>query len=78
MTKSETDPRIEGLIILPCVNHILNLVLCNPSKETKNLRCILNRSNFFNGLCVERQPFASMGKSVQNSQKTVGCMRAGH
>jgi hypothetical protein len=62
MTESAQNPRITGLIILPCANHMSNLVCAIPSKETKNLRYISDRLKHFRGLCGKTQPFGILGK----------------
>jgi hypothetical protein len=50
VTESAIDPRIEGLIIVPCLNHILNLVLRNSIKRNEEFAAHIESIKLFQGM----------------------------
>jgi hypothetical protein len=50
MTESAQDPRIKGLVILPCVNHIFNLVLRNSIDQMLTSPCMSDHFGVFKEL----------------------------
>jgi hypothetical protein len=50
MTESATDPRIKGLIVLPRVNHVLNLVLRNSVEGNEEFATHIKSIKLFQGI----------------------------
>jgi hypothetical protein len=62
MTASSQDPRIKGLIILPCVNHILNLVLRNSIDELEEFAAHIRTIQVFQGIMRKNAVIRQYGK----------------
>jgi hypothetical protein len=70
MTESATDPRIEGLIILSCVNHILNFVLRNSIKGNEEFTVYIKSVKLFQGTMRKNAAIRQYRKVCPDFQET--------
>jgi hypothetical protein len=70
MTESATDPRLEGLVILPCVNHILNLVLRNSIQGNEEFAVHIKLIKLFHGIMQKNAAIRQYGKVCPDVPET--------
>jgi hypothetical protein len=70
MMESTIDPRIEGLVILPCMNHILNMALRNSIEGNEKFSAHIKSTKVFQGNMRKNVAIRQYGKVCADFPET--------